>query len=190
MRWTTPALLLFCLAAIITPATAGTAPQATTDFEADWDVEGGGPIRLHYSASLHTMRMEISGPAGRAIMLKNLETGEAFNWSPDDPNFVMRMHGERGIDRTAEKTSETKTVGGEDCTVWRAPEGDACFTPDGIWVETRGPDNNSTVRNLKRTSQPETLFKPPASAQIMDMPANMGPPGGMNGRPPGSIAPH
>lgn len=186
MRQTILRFFLFGLAAAVLPAfpaLAETAPQPSADFEGNWDIEGGGPVKLHYSAALNIMRMEMSGPEGQAIMLKNFETGEAFNWSPDDPSLVMRMQGERGIDRTADPTGETKTIEGEKCAVWRAPEGDVCFTPDGIWLETRGPGNNSTVTSLKRMPQDQTLFKPPAGAQIMDMPQGMGPPGGTGSGP-------
>lgn len=190
MRRTILGLLLLGLAAAAptAPATAETAPQASTDFEGDWLIDGQAPMKLRYSAARGMIRVDVSNPGGRAIVLGNITTGEVLNWSPDLPAIAMRMHTAPLRVRDASRTGETKTIAGERCTVWQGEGATVCFTGDGIWIEGERAGTKALIHNLERKAQPAGLFTPPAGMTIMDMPANMGQSMGL-GLPGGGFGP-
>lgn len=177
-----PALGAVVLAATLAASPAAAeAPYPTVDFQGEWVLsdDKGTEIRagMHYSAALKKMRINMNQPGMEMSSVRDMGTGEMLMWSNQMPGMAMRLPTAKDDEFDGEATDETKTIGGENCTVWTLKGAAACLTEENIPIETTGQGFTASLKNLQRTTQDSALFEVPDGLNIMDMPANM--PGGM-----------
>lgn len=165
------------------PALATEPPMPTTDFTAQWSIEGDGGVVaaiLRYSVAEAAMRIDMTQQGMAMTSVHRLKERRALMWSDQMPGMAMRLQLPERTEDIA-RTAETRSIGGETCTVHVTPEIRTCLTDDNIPLETVGDGFAMRVSDLRRERQDPALFSPPPGLQVLDMPAGMpgmGAPGG------------
>ncbi len=155
-------------------------PYPTVDFQGEWVLsdDKGMQVRaeMYYSAAGRKMRIDMNQQGMAMSSVRDMVSGEMVMWSDQMPGMGMRLPTTKNEDFDGEPTDETKTVNGEDCTVWQMKVAVACLTDENIPVEVTGNGFSSGLENLQRTPQDAGVFAVPEGLNIMDMPTNV--PGG------------
>ena len=151
-------------------------------------------MKMYFSAGGDRMRVELTGrpavmivdrAAGKSVML--MVAQQKYIEMPYDAKRAMVFdHPEGTLTRKG-----TDTVAGLQCTVYDAhgPHGEAeiCLTADGVMLRAANMDPSEHGHRLEAVkvtygTLSDSLFKPPAGYQKLNMPAGMGmPPTGMPG---------
>lgn len=175
---------VFCIfSALIASPAAAEPPYPTVDFQGDWVLNDGkgNEVRaeMHYSAADRKMRVDMAQQGMAMSSVRDIASGDMIMWSDQMPGMGMRLASIKDDQFDGEPTDETKTVNGEDCTVWEMPTARVCLTEDNIPIEVTGEGFSSGLENLQRTTQDAAIFAVPEGLNIMDMPTNV-PGGGPN----------
>lgn len=173
--------VVFALSAalFVSPAFAEP-PYPTVDFQGDWVLNDGKGMEvraeMHYSAAEKKMRVDMAQQGMAMSSVRDIASGDMIMWSDQMPGMGMRLASIKDDQFDGDPTDETKTVNGEDCTVWEMPTTQVCLTGDKIPVEVVGDGFASSLENLQRTTQDAAIFAVPEGLNIVDMPKTM--PGG------------
>ena len=158
-------------------------PYPTIDFQGEWALsdDNGNVVRadMHYSAANKKMRIDMNQQGMEMSSVRDMGTGEMIMWSNQMPGMAMRLPTMKDDEFDGERTDETKTIGGETCTVWKMKQVEACLTEENIPVQTTGQGYSASLETIERTPQDASLFAVPDGLTVMDMPANMPGAGGM-----------
>jgi hypothetical protein len=151
-------------------------PYPKVDFEGDWvmTTNKGMVIKaqMHYMANPRKMRVDVNQQGMAMSSVRDMASGDMVMWSQQMPGMAMRLPSPKEDDFEGAPTSETKTVNGEDCTVWQLKATEVCLTDDNIPLEVTTTSGIRTgLENMQRTAQDPALFEIPDGLKIMDMPA-------------------
>lgn len=152
-------------------------PRPTVDFRGDWVLTDDTGIefsaRLHYSADMQKMRVDLELLGMPMNGVRDMDTGETILWSDHMAGMGMRLPNVTSDKLDGDVTTETKTIGGETCTIWRVKFIRVCLTEENIPVETTAKGFTARLKNIERTEQDPALFKVPADLSVMEMPEAM-----------------
>lgn len=150
-------------------------PFPKVDFQGEWVLtsDKGVQIRaqMHYLANPRKMRVDMDQHGLAMSSVRDMASGEMIMWSEQMPGMGMRLPAPKD-DYEGEPTSQTKTVNGEDCTIWVMKATEVCLTEDNIPLEvTTSNGIRSGLEHLERVAQDPAMFEVPEGLNIMNMPA-------------------
>ena len=162
---------------LATPASAEP-PYPTVDFQADWvRIDDGTTTiraRMHYSAALKKMRIDMTRQGELTSSVRDMGTGEMITWSSKTPGEAVRLPKLDNEEFDGAPTGQTMTIGAETCAVWQMKSALSCLTSDNIPLRSTGKSGYATLlENLERKPQDAAIFEIPEGLRIRDMPVSV-----------------